>query len=117
MELFDVNSIYSDFQYPAPFIKAVGLNLIDFEFWCIMSKEDVCERIHGLMIRYPKRKLIPFARRYDNDDIACFEVGKESRVEIIHDFASQGYEQRGEYDTFWDWMKAAIEELIMEGEV
>ncbi len=113
MELFNVKDIYLDFQYPSSFIKVVELGLIDFEFWYLMSKEQVTVRINGLIKRYPNRQLIPFARRDDNDDIACFEVGKDYRVQIIHDFASEGYEQRGEYNSFWDWIKAAIDELII----
>lgn len=94
----------------------MNLNLVDFDFWYLMPKEQVPERIHGLIERYPNRKLIPFARRDDCDDIACFEIGKGSRVQIIHDFASEGWEQRGEYDDFWAWMQVAIEELIEKGE-
>ena len=112
MELFNIKEIYSDFQYPASFVKAVELNLLDFEFWYVMTNEQVATRINGLMKRYPNRKLVPFGRRDDNDDIACFEVGKEEKVQIIHDFASEGYEQREEYDNFWSWMKVAIDELI-----
>ena len=112
MELFNINEIYTDFQYPASFEKAIELNLLDFEFWYIMSNEQVLTRINGLKKRYPNRKLVPFARRDDNDDIACFEVGKEPKVQIIHDFASEGYEERGEYDDFWSWMKMAVDELI-----
>ena len=67
-------------------------------------------------ILYPQRKLIPFARRDDGDDIACFEVGKENRVQIIHDFASAGYEQRKEYECFWDWFRDAVEEMINKDE-
>lgn len=44
------------------------------------------------------RSLIPFARRDDGGDIACLEVGKGSRVQIIYDFASDGYEQSKEYE-------------------
>lgn len=114
MELFDANSIYEEFEYPKSYLKAMELNLVDFEFWYLMSKEQVDTRINGLMKRYPDRKLIPFARRDDCDDIACFEVGKGLKVLIIHDFASKGYEQRGEYENFWDWMKVALDELIKE---
>ena len=63
-------------------------------------------------IRYPQRILIPFARRGDNDDVACFELNKGEEVQIIHDFASIGYEQRKTYKTFWDWFRDAIEEMI-----
>lgn len=70
MELFNVKDIYKDFQYPASFLKAINLNLVDFEFWYLMTKEQVSKRINGLLKRYPNRKLIPFARRDDNNDIA-----------------------------------------------
>lgn len=117
MELFNVNGIYEEFKYPTSYLKAIELNLVDFEFWYLMSKEQIETRISGLMNRYPNRKLVPFARRDDCDDIACFEVEKDSKVQIIHDFASEGYEQRNEYKDFWDWMKAAIDELIEEGDM
>ena len=116
MELFNVKEIYKEFQYPAAFLKAMDLELVDFDFWYFMPEEEVKMRVHGLISRYPKRKLIPFARRDDCDDIACFEVGMGPKVQIIHDFASEGYEQRGEYNNLWDWMKAAIEELEIKGE-
>lgn len=60
--------------------------------------------------------VIPFARRDDNDDIACFEVGKGKSVQIIHDFASEGFEQRKEQGCFWDWFRDAIDKMIMEVE-
>ena len=93
-----------------------SLNLVDLDLWYLMNKEQVEIRIKGLKDRYPQRKLIPFARRDDGDDIACFEVGKENRVQIIHDFASAGYEQRKEYECFWDWFRDAVEEMINEDE-
>jgi len=34
------------------------------------------------------------------------------KVQIIHNFASDGYEQRKKYDSFWDWFKEAIDEMI-----
>ena len=93
-----------------------SLNLVDLDLWYLMNKEQVEIRIKGLKDRYPQRKLIPFARRDDGDDIACFEVGKENRVQIIHDFASAGYEQRKEHECFWDWFRDAVEEMINKDE-
>ena len=98
------------------FLKIVELNLVDFDFWYLMSKEQVEKRIKGLKERYPDRELVPFARRDDSDDIACFDIKKNSKVQIIHDFASAGYEQRKEYNTFWEWFKEAIQEMIDEEE-
>ncbi|ATH92919.1 hypothetical protein ACH95_21225 [Bacillus glycinifermentans] len=100
------------FEYPQSFLKIIELNLVDFDLWYIMSETQVLRRLEGLKERYPNRKLIPFARRDDNDDIACFEVGKGEKVQIIHDFASEGYEQRKEYMNFWEWLEAAIQEMI-----
>lgn len=111
MELFDVSSFYEEFCYPSQIIKAAELGLVDFDYWYFMSQSDVASRMPALMERYPNRKLVPFARRDDCDDIACFEIGKEDCVQIIHDFASAGWEQRGEYLDFWAWMKSAIDEL------
>jgi hypothetical protein len=77
-----------------------------------MDKDQVLKRFEGLQKRYPNRTLIPFAKRDDNDDIACFELNKADEVQIIHDFASAGYEQRKVYISFWEWFKEAIEEMI-----
>lgn len=92
MEIFDIQKLYKNYNYPKEFLKIVQLNLVDFDMWYLMSKDDVEIRIKGLRNRYPERKLIPFARRDDCDDIACFEIGKGDKVEIIHDFSSSGYE-------------------------
>lgn len=114
MEIFDIQEIYKGYNYPKEFLKIVDLNLVDFDLWYLMTNDEVEIRIRELKKRYPKRKLIPFARRGDCDDIACFEVEKGNKVQIVHDFASAGYEQRKEYDCFWDWFKDAIEEMIKE---
>ncbi|ANY65401.1 hypothetical protein BBD42_02130 [Paenibacillus sp. BIHB 4019] len=101
-----------DFKYPDAFLKTVRLHLVDFDIWNVMNGEQVLQRLKGLQERYPNRILIPFARRMDNDDLACFEVGKTEEIQIVHDFSSPGYEQRKSYMTFWDWFKDAIDEMI-----
>lgn len=116
MELFNVKMVYDEFDYPESFLKVTELNLLDFDVWYIMTKEQVESRINGLKKSYPSRKLIPFARRDDCDDIACFEEGQGKKVFIIHDFASVGYEQRKIYEDFWDWLKDAIQEMIDNNE-
>ena len=103
MKPFEINKVYCDFIYPSNYLNLLELNLIDYEEWFFLNPTQVAIRIEGLQQRYPHRKLIPFARREDNDDIACFEVGKKDSVQIIHDFASEGYEQKKQYDKFIDW--------------
>ena len=112
MKLCAIDDVYPNFTFPESILKAVELNLIDFDWWYLMPEDQVRTRIKGLQTRYPQRKLIPFARRDDSDDIACFEIGKGAKVEIIHDFAGNGFEQRQEYDDFWEWFQAAIDEMI-----
>ena len=112
MTLFNIKKHYEKFAYPDNFVKILELNLLDYDVWYLMSNEQVETRINGLKQRYSKRKLIPFARRDDSDDIACFEEGQGERVFIVHDFASEGFEQRRVYDSFWEWFKDAIQEMI-----
>lgn len=111
-ELLALEKSFQGFTYPKAFIKTVELNLIDFDIWHIMDEKQVMLRVEGLRQRYPKRMLIPFARREDNDDIACFEIGGGSKVFIIHDYASEGWEHRKEFSDFWDWFECVVKDLI-----
>ena len=83
MEIFNAKEIYENYSYPEEFIKIVDLNLVDLDLWYLMNKEQVEIRIKGLKDRYPQRKLIPFARRDDGDDIACFEVEKKIECKLF----------------------------------
>ena len=70
------------------------------------------ELYRGLQTRYPGRKLIPFATRSDCDDTACFEIGKGGTVQLIHDFAGPGREQRQEFPDCWAWLAQAVNDMI-----
>lgn len=102
---------YYEFIYPEAFEKLLELQLVDFDLWYLMTAEQAMKRLEGLKERYPSRRLIPFARRDGNDDIACFEVGKDSSIRIIHDFASTGFEQKSEYNDLWEWVLNAVREM------
>ena len=112
MNLPNISNFYKDFVYPKEFQKILHCNLVDLGIWYLMTEKQVETRIQGLQKRYPHRKLIPFARRDDGDDIACFEIGQKDSVQIIHDFSMEGYEQREKYKTFWDWFRYALELFI-----
>lgn len=117
MKPFDIKKYYKDFEYPKHYLAALELGLVDFYFWYffgVVKEDDIESRIEHLQEWYPTRKLIPFARRGDCDDIACFEVGKGEEVQIIHDFATSGWEQRGgrTYKNFFEWMQAAVDEFV-----
>ncbi len=103
-----------EFEYPKEFLKLIELGLLDFEVWGIIDATDAVIRLEGLKKRYPEYKLIPFARCWSNDDIACFEVGKNNSVIVIHDYSDNAYKNRKEYETFLSWFEEVIKEMIQE---
>lgn len=110
MEKYFIDSAI--YKYPETYKKITELNLVDFDVWYFIESEQATRRYYDLKERYPNRQLIPFARRDDNDDIACFEVGKGDRVQLIHDFATEGFEQRREFQDLWEWLEFAVKEMI-----
>jgi hypothetical protein len=99
------------FSYPALFVRVVELGLTDLEPWWLLEDEPLIDRHRGLIARYPSRRLLPFARRQDNDDVACWDLA-EGGVVIIHDYASPGYELRARLPNFSAWLRMAIDDLI-----
>ncbi len=99
-------------EYPQSYRRIVDQKLIDLTPWHILDGKQTLLRIRGLAERYPSRELFPFASRQDNDDVACWARGRGEQVVIIHDFASPGYEDEGEYSDFWSWFRSAIKETI-----
>ena len=57
--------------------------------------------------------LVAFAKRQDCDDLACFAVLEDSAKEVIlvHGWTNNGYDVICKYDSFWDWVKAAIDDM------
>lgn len=81
--------------------------------WYYLSKQDV----FNVTDKWPQGSyegcLIAFARRYDNDDIACFSV-KSQAVEcvvVINGWTSSGYDVIASYNTFWEWLKSVIDDI------
>ena len=75
-ELLSVEELPDGFSYPAEFLRIVGLGLTQLEPWWILDGDNLRIRHLGLQRRYPSRKLVPFARREDNDDVACWDLDK-----------------------------------------
>ncbi|MCA7974573.1 hypothetical protein LGM42_32370 [Burkholderia sp. AU39826] len=97
------------FSYPRHFVRAVDLNILNLDPWQLLEGKWLRVRLEGLAKRYPDRQLVPFFRDTSSDDIACWETGKGERVQIVHDFASPGWECAGEFENFLDWYKATAE--------
>lgn len=109
-------SIRRRFSLPKGYIIIHKLGLTNLQPWYFLNHQEAIEKYIGLSTRYPSNILLPFARRQDNDDVACFVVTNEKtsleKILIIHDYASLGSEVDGEYDSFWEWFRIAVTELI-----
>ena len=106
------NQLPETFSYPANFQKIVKLGLVDLEPWGILNGELLILKYQGLIERYPNVGLIPFARRYDNDDVACWVKNSSNEVVIIHDYATIDYLFRERYADFGEWFLKAVKDMI-----
>ena len=95
------------------YIKLLKLELINFRPWKILSIDEGIDYAEDLKKRYPQRDLLPFAMRTDCDDVACWDSSENGdKVFIIHDFASIGWEQQGEFKNFDEWFENAIKDMF-----
>lgn len=114
------------FVYPETYKKFVDMASIeDLEPWRFYyaGKERQLKNLthlefhfKGLQERYPDRFLVPCSRRVDCDDVACFDASIQTddpAVIFIHDFASPGWEHRGECKNFSEWLEVAKKEAAM----
>jgi hypothetical protein len=112
VDLLRPDELPAGFLYPPPFLRMVERGLVYFEPWFVLEGEQLRARAQGLRARFPDRTLIPFARREDSDDVACWEPPDQTRVMLVHDFASAGWERRAVFDSFYDWLRRAVEDMI-----
>lgn len=100
------------FCYPPEFERIIRMGILELEPWFILNGEQLKQCFISLTKQYPHRKLIPFARRQDNDDIACWDIAYSNSVFVIHEFASIEWEERDKFNTFYDWFKSAVIDFI-----
>ncbi len=83
------------------------------EGWILEDDEIWRNRvIEGLKRMYPNRTLSPLLRREDCDDRLCATMNDSMRNEIpvilIHDYASEGWENHGIWNSIEDWFSNKI---------
>ena len=91
--------------YPSAYLDLVKNGEDEFLPWYLMDKDQLLIRYNGMQMRYPDKTLFPFARDDNSDDVACWEEGKPNKVILIHDFASPGFENKKEFESFEEWYK------------
>lgn len=112
LDLLRPDELPAGLRYPPAFLRLIDRGLVYFEPWFVMEGELLRGRLAGLAERYPSRKLLPFARREDNDDVACWDADRPGNVVIVHDYASPGWERRAELDDFYMWIRLALEDMV-----
>jgi hypothetical protein len=100
------------FKYPAEFKKIIDLGIVNLKPWYVLEGDALLQKITGINQRFPKTELVPFAKRDDNDDVACWSKNTPHKVVVVHDFSDDGWENVEAYDKFWDWFKAAVNDMI-----
>lgn len=93
--------------------KLLELGLINFRPWRILTLKESHEYSEDLKLRYPKRRLVPFALRTDCDDVACWDSSRDEQATyIIHDFASEGWEEQNEFKTFDECFNVILNDMF-----
>lgn len=112
MQVYEPSDLDVRVKLPEGLLRLVKQNLVDLTPWHVMPRDLAVKRLHGMRQRYA-RKYIPFAYRQDNDDVACIDPAAQDQIVIVHDFASEGTELRERFDSFWDWFRAVVEDMVL----
>jgi hypothetical protein len=99
-------------EMPGALRRLIERQLTRLEPWWVFDELRARERKEGLAARYPGTSLVPFARREDNDDVACFDLDNPGIVVVLHDFAKDAWDRRRVYDDFYAWLRQAVEDMI-----
>jgi hypothetical protein len=111
-QVFEPGDLDVPVKLPEGLARLVRQNLVDLTPWHVLPRDLAVKRLRSMRQRY-SRKYVPFAYRQDNDDVACVDPSKPEEIVIVHDFASEGTEVRKRFDTFWDWFRAAVEDMVL----
>ena len=100
------------FKYPKEFLWVLENGVNQLTPWIILDKEFILSRYSSLRKRYPSRNLFPFASRQDCDDLACWDLNDNNKIKIIEDYTRANPFEDVTYDTFLDWFRQAIDDMI-----
>ena len=115
MYIFETATLPSGFEFPVGYLELLQSGLPDIEpwWWLAPHKDSSIYWKETLGKQFPQRMLVPFAKDGGSDDVACFEggsQGEQPKVLIIHSFCTPGWEHRGEFENFSEWLKHACAE-------
>lgn len=96
--------------------RIVRLGLTNLEPWAIMGREQARQVMAGMRNRY-STKYVPFAKRHDCDEVACFDPTAANAIIVIENYEESGHEVRRRFESFWDWFRSATEDMIAFAEL
>jgi hypothetical protein len=111
--LFEDQHLPKGFKFPSEYLELTAKfnrqEMPDLMPWFWLSHNETRAKnwLSILRKQFPEKDLIPFCKDGDSDDIACFDASDISgnpAVLIIHTFCKPGYEFRGKYMDFSDWL-------------
>lgn len=107
MQLLKAHEIPGELSYPCTFLLWVERGLIDLGPWWIISRDLALGFLPTLDDAF-SRPLLPFAKRDDRDEIACFD---EANTVVTVD----PWDVKNEiatYEDFHEWVRDAIEVML-----
>ena len=112
--VFDDSLLPGGFRFPKEYLDIItAVQLPDLVPWGFLATREKSARfwLSTLQSQYPARLLIPFAQRGDwSDTLAAFDGSDKSghpKVFHIHAYTEPGWEQRGTWNSFQDWLAQA----------
>ncbi|GMR16929.1 MAG: SMI1/KNR4 family protein [Gammaproteobacteria bacterium] len=108
---FERELLPDNFSFPQTYIEFISHeNIPDLEPWWFLCENEEFAKfwMEEIAKQYPSRKLVPFAKIEDTDDVACFDGSDTSgdpKIYYVHTFAAPGWEDRGEVENFATWLE------------
>jgi hypothetical protein len=109
-----------DFEVPRGYLWLLERDLVSFEPfgklqpWYYMDAASA----FSPTTRWPNgpasARLESFARRQDNDELACFEIAEDGAaggVVVINGWTPAGYDVLSRHSDFWQWLKTVIDDI------
>lgn len=106
-------------MFPQGYSWLIEQNIMGYEAFSQLQpwlylKNDECFFANIKWKNVTESCLFAFAKRQDNDELACFKVNEDGNVEgvvLINGWSSNGFDIIKEYSDFWAWFHQVIDDV------
>jgi hypothetical protein len=112
LKILEPGDIDVKVDLPKELHRLVKLNIVDLTPWQILSRDVALKKLKWLRSQFSPN-YVPFAWRKDRDELACIEPEYPNRIQIVCASEAKDYERAETYDSFWNWFREAINEMIL----